>query len=74
MVEAITHYVASRLIDRERALAEAPGPLSEKSRQVVRIVRRRQRWRLLRAFVFGLIVGCVALFAALWIAASQLPR
>jgi len=74
MVEAITHYVANRLIERERALAEDAGPLSEKSRQVVRIVRWRQRWRLLRAFVFGLIVGCVALFAALWIVASRLPQ
>ena len=74
MVEAITHYVANRLIERERALAEDAGPLSEKSRQVVRIARRRQRWRLLRAFVFGLIVGCVALFAALWIVASRLPQ
>ena len=74
MVEAITHYVASRLIERERALAEDAGPLSEKSRQVVRMVHRRRRWRMVRAFAFGLIVGCVALFAALWIAASQLPR
>ena len=74
MVEAITHYVASRIIDRERALAEDPNRLSEKSRRAVRIVRRRQRWRLLRAFALGLIIGCVAIFAALWIVASSLPQ
>jgi hypothetical protein len=74
MVEAVTHYVASRIIERERALAEDPGQLSEKSRQALRIVRRRQRWRMVRIFVFGLIVGCVALFATLWIVASSLPQ
>jgi hypothetical protein len=72
IVDAVTHYVAGRLIERERALAEDAGPLSEKLRQDVRIAWRRQRWRLIRAFVFGLILGCVALFAALWILASRL--
>jgi hypothetical protein len=74
IVEAVTHYVASRLIERERTLAEDAGPLSEKLRQDVRIAWRRQRWRLIRAFVFGLILGCVALFAALWILASRLQH
>ena len=31
----------------------------------VQLVSAPQRWRLLKAFVFGLIVGCASLFAAL---------
>ena len=31
-------------------------------------------WRILRAFLFGLIAGCVALFAVLWVVASRLPH
>ncbi len=74
IVEAVTHYVASRLVERERALATESGPAAEEMRHDVRIVWRRRRWRLLRAFVFGLIIGCVALFAALWIVAARLPN
>ena len=76
IVEAVTHYVAaphhraragagrgdadpSRLHRRLRtACAPPPAPLA--------------RW--CRAFMFGLIVGCAALFAALWIVASRLPH
>ena len=29
-------------------------------------------WRTVRAFLFGLIAGCAALFAVLWIVASRL--
>jgi hypothetical protein len=29
---------------------------------------------MLRAFLFGLIAGCVALFAMLWVVASRLPH
>jgi len=57
MTEAITHYVASRMIERERALAENTSPLSEKLRQDLRTNRRRRRWRVVRTFLFGLIVG-----------------
>ena len=73
VAEAITHYVASRLVERERALAE-PGVTAEEAKHEVRIIWRRRRWRMLRAFIFGLIMGCLALFAALWIVAAQLPK
>jgi hypothetical protein len=73
VVDAITHYVASRLVERERALSEG-GDLSDRGlRHDMRIVWRNRRWRMLRAFVFGLLIGCVALFAALWIVAARLP-
>jgi hypothetical protein len=74
MVEAVTRYVASRLVERERALAEEAQPIGEPFRHDVRIVWRRKRWRMLRAFVFGLLMGCVALFGALWIVAARLPQ
>jgi len=74
MVDAITHYVASRLIERERALATDSHLNDDELRHDLRIVWRKRRWRWLRAFVFGLIMGFIALFAALWMAASQLPK
>jgi hypothetical protein len=74
LVDAITHYAASRLIERERALAAAAGPLSGKLLHDVRIVWRRRRWRMIRAFFFGLIVGCATLFAALWMLASRIQH
>lgn len=74
LVDAITHYVASRLIERERALADDAGPLSGKLLPDVRIVWRRRRWRMIRAFFFGLIVGCATLFAVLWMLASRIQH
>lgn len=74
LVGAITRYVASRLIERERALAEEPQAIGEPFRHDVRIVWRRRRRRMVRAFLFGLLMGCVALFGALWLVASQLPQ
>jgi hypothetical protein len=68
MVETIKHYVATRLVERERALADTASPLSERVRNDIRIVRRRRRWSTIRTFVFGLLVGLVAMFGALWIA------
>ena len=75
MAEAIKHYVASRMIERERALAEdESGALSERMRQDVHVTRRRRRWRMIRAFLFGLAAGGIAVLATLWYFASQLPH
>jgi hypothetical protein len=107
MVAAITHYVASRIVERERALDDGHEPVAPSKTQFVRrtvvteepvkkeyIVRTEaasdsrpadepeqatakdaelseQRWRMLRMFLYGLIVGVLALFTALWIAASR---
>jgi hypothetical protein len=71
-VEAVTHYVAARLVERERALAEGSSPLGEKLEHDMRIVWRKRRWRMIRAFLFGLAMGCLALFGALWLLALQL--
>jgi len=74
IVEAVTHYVASRLIEREQAMAEDDSPLHARLHRGVQGRRRGRRWHAVRVFLFGLIVGCVVLFAALWIAASRLPH
>lgn len=61
MVEAVTRYVARRMVERERALADdAGGPVAQ---GVLRRTRRRRRWLAIRAFIYGLIVGVGALFA-----------
>jgi hypothetical protein len=70
MVGAITHYIATRLIERERALDDASGPAGERMRLDLRSVRRQRRWRLIRTFVFGLILGFAAVLGVLWFAAS----
>ena len=74
MVEAITHYVAARIIERERALAEDENPLHARLHRGLQGRPRRSGWRMVRAFLFGLIAGCVALFAVLWVVASRLPH
>src|SRR3954454_24623625 len=62
IVKAVTRYVARRLVQRERALADdaARSPASDLARDE----RRRRRGRSLRAFIWGLILGAAALFAA----------
>ena len=74
IVEAVTHYVAARIIERERALAEDENPLHARLHRGVHGRPRRRGWRMLRAFLFGLIAGCIALFAVLWVVASRLPH
>jgi len=73
-VEAIAHYVASRVIERERALLDSEGPLGERLYSSALAMRRRWRWRMLRAFLLGLLIGAVGIFAVLWIVAARLPH
>jgi hypothetical protein len=63
MVEAVTKYVATRLIERERALAETGAPTIGDIRREALFERRRRRRRAIRAFVFGLLVGFAVLVA-----------
>jgi hypothetical protein len=61
IVHAVTRYVARRLIERERALAD-DAPFGQASAQkMVQYERDRGRWRALRTFVYGLVVGIAAL-------------
>ena len=62
MAQAVTRYVARRLVERERALADGVTASPLVTEQIVRLDRPRQRWFLLWTFLFGLIAGAAALF------------
>jgi hypothetical protein len=67
IVKAVTHYVALRMIERDKALAADPtGPAEMAS--------GRSGWHTAAIFLLGLIAGFGAVFAALWIAASQVAH
>ena len=72
IANAVTRYVASRLVEREHALSEPLIPLPGKKGLDLKAMRAHRRWRIVRMFIFGLIVGCLALFCALWIAAWRI--
>ncbi|HEY6831649.1 MAG TPA: hypothetical protein VI251_04095 [Pseudolabrys sp.] len=63
MVHAITRYVARRLVERERALADDTPYGMATSLKMVEHEQRRGRLRAVRTFIYGLIVGVAALFA-----------
>src|SRR5450830_1858091 len=63
MVQAITRYVARRLVERERALADDTPFGQGTSLKMIEHEQRRGRLRAIRTFIYGLILGVVALFA-----------
>src|SRR5262249_24962112 len=63
VVDAVTKYVAQRMIERERALADGSFPLIPGLSSEVRFFARRRRWRAIRAFLFGVLAGLAALIA-----------
>ena len=63
MVDAVTKYLAQRLIERERALANG-APALRDFKQEAKFERRRRRRRAIRAFLFGLFAGFATLVAA----------
>ncbi len=64
MVNAVTKYVAQRMIERERALANGALPAIRDLRSEVRALRRRKRGRAFKAFLFGLLLGFATLIMA----------
>ena len=64
MVDAATKYVAQRIIERERALADGSLPTLGDLRQETKSRRRRRSWRAARAFFFGLLAGFATLIVA----------
>ncbi len=64
MVDAVTKYLAQRLIERERALADGTVPLVRDLKQEARFERRRRQRRAIKAFLFGLFAGFATLIAA----------
>jgi hypothetical protein len=68
---AVTQYVARRLVERERALADETGVVAPEPR--VTVVRQRppRRGRAFAAFVLGLVVGAAGLLAIAWFVARH---
>lgn len=62
MVAAVTRYVARRLVERERALADDADVGFASAQKMMAAERRRRRWRALGTFIYGLIAGVVLLF------------
>lgn len=63
MKQAVTRYVARRLVERERALAD-DVPFGEGSMmKLVEHEKRRSHARAFRTFIYGVIVGIGALVA-----------
>ncbi len=59
IVQAVTKYLAQRLVERERALADGGTPLEDPRRE-----RRRRRIRTIAIFLLGLMAGGAAVVAA----------
>ncbi len=69
MVEAVTRYVAGRLVERERALAD-DASLSLRYAHVAQSARRRRAWRRFRTFVLAVLLGIGAFLASVWLVAT----
>src|SRR5471032_302400 len=63
MVHAVTRYVARRLVERDRALADDTPFGQGTSLKMIEDEQRRGRLRALRTFVYGVVIGVAALFA-----------
>jgi hypothetical protein len=64
IVDAVTRYVAQRMIERERGLTDGSSLSIRDIRYEARLQRRRRRRRAIKAFLFGLFVGFATLIAA----------
>lgn len=67
MAEAVTRYVARRLVERERALADDAWSGRAVAGKMIQPERPHQRWGLFWTFVVGFIGGAAALFALAWL-------
>jgi hypothetical protein len=63
IVDAVTRYVARRLVERERALASDTASDQIGARYAAEAERRNRRWSAARSFILGLIVGIGGLIA-----------
>ena len=71
MVDAITNYVARRLVERERALADDSAPILRGPRVDAILYRRQDRGRAVRTLVLGMIIGGATLFGVLLLLAAR---
>jgi len=62
VVQAVTTYVARRLVERQRALEADPDLLARISDKMARHYRWRRRWRTLAILAVGFLAGVATLF------------
>jgi hypothetical protein len=70
LVQAVTAYVARRLVERQRALQD-PHFIARVTRDEARHERRRRRWRTLSTMAIGFVLGLVTLIAVALIVAVR---
>ena len=70
IADAITRYVAQRLIERERSLSSSNIGLGDPQREV-RFERSRGRRRAIGAFLLGVVAGLAALVIAAMLSAPR---
>ena len=71
IVQAITAYVARRLIERQRALDEDPGLIARLPAKAAEHYRQRRRWRALGTLLLGFLIGILTLLAVALLMASR---
>lgn len=71
IVSAVTAYVARRLVDRERALADDPDLIRRVGKGEAQRERRRRFWRGLGALAVGFVLGMLALVLAVLLLAND---
>jgi hypothetical protein len=71
IVQAVTTYVARRLVERQRALDEDPDYINRVSPKAAAREHRRRRWRTFGVLVLGFVVGVVTLIVTALIFAAR---
>src|SRR5258708_5373059 len=71
IVQAVTSYVARRLVEPQRALDEDPEFITRLPRAEAGRAYRRPRWRTFGALVIGFLLGIVTLIAVALILATR---
>ena len=71
IVQAVTSYVARRLVERQRALDEDPEFITRVTRGEAGRALRRRRWRIFGTLVIGFLLGIVTLIAVALFFASK---
>jgi hypothetical protein len=68
IVEAVTRYVARRILEREHMLAGDERAFADTSPRP-----SRRRWRALAIFLVGIVVGILSVLATAWLSVHPIP-
>jgi hypothetical protein len=63
IVQAVTNYVARRMVERERALSADASFNATTQQRAAELERRSRRWTGIKGFVLGAVLALAALFA-----------